>query len=72
MECIDWCGTIQGRSDFPSERIACATAATNALEHAADLAEVRQILGHANIATTRMYDQRDSRPEQRPVFKVRY
>lgn len=49
-----------------------STAATNALEHGADLAEVQQRLGHANIATTRMYDQRDSRPEQSPVFKVRY
>jgi integrase/recombinase XerD len=30
------------------------------------------MLGHANIATTRLYDHRDSRPEQSPVFKVRY
>lgn len=30
------------------------------------------MLGHTNIATTRMYDQRDSRPEHSPVFKVRY
>jgi integrase len=37
-----------------------ATAATKALAHEAD------------IATTRMYDTRQSRPEDRPTFKVRY
>ncbi|MBK8277648.1 MAG: site-specific integrase [Nitrospira sp.] len=49
-----------------------STAATNALEHGVDLTEVLQMLGHTNIATTRLYDQRDSCPEQSPVFKVRY
>jgi integrase/recombinase XerD len=37
-----------------------ATAATNALEHEADIAKVQEWLGHANIATTRLYDRRKS------------
>lgn len=49
-----------------------ATAATNALEHAADIAKVQAWLGHANISTTKLYDRRDSRPEDSPTFKVHY
>ena len=49
-----------------------ATAATNALEHEADIAKVQEWLGHANIATTRIYDRRKSRPEDSPTFKVVY
>lgn len=49
-----------------------ATAATNALEHEADIAKVQQWLGHANISTTRIYDRRESRPEDSPTYKVRY
>jgi len=49
-----------------------ATAATNALEHQADIAYVQAWLGHANISTTRLYDRRKSRPEDSPTFKVRY
>ncbi|MBK3744186.1 tyrosine-type recombinase/integrase [Paraburkholderia aspalathi] len=49
-----------------------ATAATNALEHEADIAKVQEWLGHANIATTRLYDHRNSRPEQSPTFKIAY
>ncbi len=49
-----------------------ATAAINALEHAADIAKVQEWLGHANIATTRLYDKRKSRPEDSPTFKVSY
>ncbi|MGF6785884.1 tyrosine-type recombinase/integrase [Paraburkholderia sp. 35.1] len=41
-----------------------ATAATNALEHEADIATVQEWLDHANIATTRIYDRRKSRPEE--------
>jgi site-specific recombinase XerD len=49
-----------------------ATAATNALEHEADIAKVQEWLGHANIATTRIYDHRRHRPEDSPTFKVAY
>ena len=49
-----------------------ATAATNALEHEADIAKVQEWLGHANISTTRLYDRRKSRPEDSPTFRVKY
>ncbi len=49
-----------------------ATAATNALEHDADIAKVQMWLGHANISTTRLYDRRGHRPEDSPTFKVKY
>jgi DNA-binding ferritin-like protein len=43
-----------------------ATAATNALDHQADIAKVQEWLGHANIATTRIYDHPKTRPEDSP------
>jgi integrase len=49
-----------------------ATAATNALDHQADIAKVQEWLGHANIATTRIYYHRRTRPEDSPTFKVTY
>mgnify|MGYP001332704494 CR=1 FL=1 len=49
-----------------------ATAATNALDHQADIAKVQEWLGHANITTTRIYDHRKTRPEDSPTFKVSY
>jgi integrase/recombinase XerD len=49
-----------------------ATAATNALDHQADIAKVQEWLGHANIATTRIYDHRKTRPEDSPTFKVNF
>ena len=49
-----------------------ATAATNALDHRADIAKVQEWFGHANIATTRIYDHRRTRPEDSPTFKVAY
>src|ERR1017187_3016182 len=49
-----------------------ATAATNALDAGADIAKVQEWLGHANISTTRVYDHRKTRPEDSPVFNVKY
>lgn len=49
-----------------------ATAATNALDHDADITKVQEWLGHANIATTRIYDRRRSKVEDSPTFKVSY
>ena len=40
--------------------------------HNADMAKVQEWLGHDNIATTRLYDRRQSRPEESPTFKVEY
>ena len=42
-----------------------ATAATNALSHEADIAKVQEWLGHANVSTTRLYDRRKMRPEDK-------
>ena len=65
-----------GGDDSPGGRLGPhvlrATAATNALENNADISKVQEWLGHANIATTRIYDRRRMRPEDSPSFKVRY
>ena len=49
-----------------------ATAAINALSHEADIAKVQEWLGHANISTTRIYDRRQTKPEDSPTFRVTY
>ena len=49
-----------------------ATAATNALDHEADIAKVQEWLGHSSISTTRLYDRRSMKPEDSPSFKVTY
>ena len=49
-----------------------ATAATNALEHEADIAKVQEWLGHSSISTTKLYDRRKTKPEESPTFKVSY
>ena len=42
-----------------------ATAATNALSNEADIVNVQEWLGHANVSTTRLYDR--ARRSQRTV-----
>ncbi len=48
-----------------------ATAVTNALDHETDIAKVQEWLGHTNIATTRIYDHRRTRPKDSPTFRWR-
>jgi site-specific recombinase XerD len=48
------------------------TAATNALDHEADIVKIQEWLRHTNIATTRIYDHRRTRSEDSPTFKVAY
>jgi integrase/recombinase XerD len=47
-----------------------ATGATNVLDQGADIAKVQKWQGQATVSTTRMYDQRKTRPEDSPVIKV--
>ena len=54
------------------EIILDAHADGHALDHQADIVKVQEWLGHANIATTRIYDHRRTRPEDSPTFKVAY
>ena len=49
-----------------------ATAATNALRNDADIAQVQEWLGHANVSTTRLYDKRIGKVEDSPSVKVQY
>ena len=49
-----------------------ATAATNALDNDADIKKVQEMLGHSSIATTRLYDRRHTKPEDSPVFRIKY
>lgn len=65
---------VRDRIDVPglSPHSLRATAATNALDHEADIAKVQEWLGHANISTTRIYDRRHTRPGDSPTFKVVY
>ena len=52
--------------------VARATAATNALDAGADIAKVQEWLGHVYASTSRVYDHRKTKPEDSPLFKVKY
>ena len=50
----------------------CAPRRRPMLSHQVDIARVQAWLGHANIATTRIYDKRQQRPEDSPTYEVEY
>jgi site-specific recombinase XerD len=45
---------------------------TTALDNGASLEDVQRAAGHADPSTTKLYDRRQSRPEESPTFKVEY
>jgi site-specific recombinase XerD len=61
---------VMGETSSPNARRTAA--ATNALENGADIAKVQECRGHLDISTTRLYDKRQSRPENSLTFKVSY
>ena len=48
-----------------------ATARTNAPEHGAEIAKVRDWLSHRTVSTTQLCDNRKTRPEDSPTFRIR-
>ena len=69
---LKWAAAANIPADSVRPHALRTTAATNALEHGADIAKVQEWLGHSNISTTRLYDKRKSMPEDSPTFKVEY
>ena len=55
-----------------SAHVTRVTAATKAHENGADLEELRDWLGHANVSTTSLYIRRRYKPEKSPTFKTDY
>jgi site-specific recombinase XerD len=45
---------------------------TSAVDAGADIAKSQEWLGHASVSTARVYDHRKTRPEDSPLFKVKY
>ena len=65
-------GRQVGLGDIVTAHALRATAATNALDHDADIAKVQEWLGHANTSTTRLYDRRNTRVTNSPTYRVKY
>jgi integrase len=63
---------LQHRGHEASRAFTSRDGGTNALSQEADIANVEEWLGHANVSTTRLYDRRKTRPEDSPTFRVRY
>ncbi|MDP8212136.1 MAG: tyrosine-type recombinase/integrase [Candidatus Zapsychrus exili] len=69
---MQWAGVSGIDTDNFHPHSLRATFATNSLNNKADLGKVQDYLGHANIATTRIYDKRGEDLMDSPTFKVNY
>ena len=49
-----------------------ATMVTNALDNGAPIEDVAGVVGHSKVSTTQLYDRRERRHEDSPIFKVNY
>ena len=67
-----YCQLAEVKTDDVTAHSLRATAATSALSAGCDIAIVQEWLGHADISTTRIYDQRAFRADQSPTYQLNY
>jgi site-specific recombinase XerD len=78
MSAIDMCRMVKRRmrnAGLPAQLSPHSfrvTSITDLLAQGVALEDVQYLAGHSDPRTTRLYDRRQSRPEESPTFKVEY
>lgn len=69
---ITWRKQVEVRSlDAGTDRRKLSAAATDALDHEADIAKIKGWLEHTSISTTKLYDRRKTKPRGFPRDRER-